>query len=239
MSLFGFAVLLFLASCISRTNDLDLDKEISYDMRIAPGGFAIPLGNIEKILVDSLIKTDDDGSALVSLPDGQYGITMEGSIDKVDAGIDEITLEVDEDALKINAFTASFDDPTPGSIKIDERENGTEVSIPEINLDEINSRLPLLKSDTSCTYPIPGIPGTGMLIPVEIPIRIDNSDNPMAFGFSYDLPADVDVLNAVWLGKQQGSHDGQKITLNVRPAGCFGSAPDPGEGHDYQVSPGR
>ena len=221
MSLFGFAVLLFLASCISRTNDLDLDKEISYDMRIAPGGFAIPLGNIEKILVDSLIKTDDDGSALVSLPDGQYGITMEGSIDKVDAGIDEITLEVDEDALKINAFTASFDDPTPGSIKIDERENGTEVSIPEINLDEINSRLPLLKSDTSCTYPIPGIPGTGMLIPVEIPIRIDNSDNPMAFGFSYDLPADVDVLNAVWLGKQQGSHDGQKITLNVNMSGLF------------------
>ena len=220
----GSALFLGLVSCISHTEDLDLDKEISYDMRIAPGGFAIPLGNMDKIFVDSLIKTDGDGSALVTLPDGQYGITMDGSIDKVDAGIDEVSINVDD--IDIDPFVTSFDDPTPGSVKVEERESVTEVVLSEVNVDKINSSLPFLSTDTSCTTVIPAVPGL-FAQNIEIPISINNNGHPMAFTFNYSLPEDVDRLYAVWLGSGKNSHDGQKITLKVNMAGIFAVIANP------------
>ena len=220
----GSAVLLGLVSCISHTENLDLDKEISYDMRIAPGGFAIPLGNMEKIYVDSLIKTDGDESALITLPDGQYGITMDGSIDKVDAGIDEVTINVDD--IDIDPFVTSFDDPTPGSVKVEERESVTEVVLSEVNVDRINSSLPFLSTDTSCTTVIPAIPGLPAQN-IEIPIAINNDGHPMVFTFNYSLPEDVDRLYAVWLGSEKNSHDGQKIALKVNMEGIYSVIANP------------
>ena len=70
-----------------RTDELDLDKEISYDMHIAPDGFSIPIGNLDRIYIDSLIKTNEDGSALVILPNGEYGIKTDGQINRVNINI--------------------------------------------------------------------------------------------------------------------------------------------------------
>ena len=47
-----------LGSCLTMTNELDLDKEISLDMQIGPGGLSIPLGSLSRIYLDSLIKID-------------------------------------------------------------------------------------------------------------------------------------------------------------------------------------
>ena len=52
-----------LSSCISTSNDIDLNKDISLDVQIGRGGLSIPVGSLSKIYLDSLIKTDGDDSA--------------------------------------------------------------------------------------------------------------------------------------------------------------------------------
>ena len=58
---FGGIVAAFcLGSCLSTSDELDLDKDISLDMQIAPGGLSIPLGSLDTLFLDSLIKIDDE-----------------------------------------------------------------------------------------------------------------------------------------------------------------------------------
>ena len=58
-----------LGSCLSTSDELDLDKDISLDMQIAPGGLSIPLGSLDTLFLDSLIKIDDEDAMLKKLPD--------------------------------------------------------------------------------------------------------------------------------------------------------------------------
>ena len=52
------AAAFLLGSCLTTTNELDLNKELSLDMKIGAGqnGISIPLGSLSKIYLDSLIK---------------------------------------------------------------------------------------------------------------------------------------------------------------------------------------
>ena len=38
-----------LVSCVSSTDELDLNKEVKLDMHLAPSGISLPLGNLSKI----------------------------------------------------------------------------------------------------------------------------------------------------------------------------------------------
>ena len=90
LALCGIAAAFCLGSCISVTDELDLDKKISLDVQVAPGGLSIPVGSLKEILIDSLIKVDGDNSELDILKDGLYGFSKEGNIDDVKVKIEEI-----------------------------------------------------------------------------------------------------------------------------------------------------
>lgn len=117
--LFFILAVFSLNSCISRTDELDLDKEISYDMHIAPDGFSIPIGNLDRIYIDSLIKTNEDGSALVILPNGEYGIKTDGQINRVNINIADVTIEIDDP--QINPLVVNFEEVLPNPPAIPER----------------------------------------------------------------------------------------------------------------------
>lgn len=178
-----------LCSCITTSNELDLDKKISLDMQIGNEGEGptIPLGNLKKIYIDSLIKTGD-ASSLVTLGNGMYGFSMNGEIDNI----------------KADGFSVS-------DIVISEKVQETKLEIPSVDLTTINNSLPSLSS-SFVTDPIQVMVWPGFDIPegtsISVPIRY------VDFNVKYDLPADVASLNKVYFG-QDGSDAGQKLTLNV------------------------
>ena len=105
LALCGIAAAFCLGSCISVTDELDLDKKISLDVQVAPGGLSIPVGSLKEILIDSLIKVDGDNSELDILKDGLYGFSKEGNIDDVKVDIDQVSIKIP--SPKINSITTS------------------------------------------------------------------------------------------------------------------------------------
>ena len=205
----------FMVSCIQMTDELDLNKEISLDMEIGHGGLSIPIGSLSKIYLDSLIKIDGDDSVLDTIEGGLYGITLDGSIDKVNVNVGDVTINIPNPGIE--PLSTSFENPEPGSVVFSPDSSQTVISIEHISLSEVNERLPLLSS--SFQTPVVPVPGTSepLLFRQEIPI----SEQSVDFGFSYSLPSDVQKLNKVYFGEQQGIKTGQKITLNVNLSGVF------------------
>lgn len=99
------SVLLILCSCVQVTNDLDLDKDLLLDMRLAPDGIDIPVGTLDTIHVDSLLRVDyDDPDALIKVLDCDVlGYRMDGAYNPV--------------RVEIPKFEASFDGPDMPSMK--------------------------------------------------------------------------------------------------------------------------
>jgi len=189
-----------LCSCITTSNELDLDKKISLDMQIGNEGEGptIPLGNLKKIYIDSLIKTGD-ASSLVTLGNGMYGFSMNGEIENI----------------KADGFSVS-------DIVISEKIQETKLEIPSVDLSTINNSLPSLSSSFS-TNPISVMVMSGISIPVtDFSIPEQNLD----FKVKYDLPADVSCLNKVFFGTG-GSDKGQKLTLNVDLSSIYSICSNP------------
>ena len=76
LALGGLIAAFCLGACITTSDELDLNKEISLDMQIGPGGLYIPLGSLDTLYLDSLIKLDGDNSVLDTLDGGLFGFTM-------------------------------------------------------------------------------------------------------------------------------------------------------------------
>ena len=214
LALCGLVTAFCLGSCLSVSDELDLDKKISLDMQIGSGGLSVPLGSLEKIYLDSLIKTDGDDSKLKTLENGMYGITMDGTINKVDVGINDVTINIPKPDIKplITEFNG-FDTDT---VKISAPTSTTTVGVKSIDMSEINSKLPVLTSNYSTpTVLVPVVADQEFNVPVNI------SKQSVACQFSYTLPSEVETLNKVWFGTQQGSYDGQKLTLQVDLSGVY------------------
>ena len=212
----------FMASCIQMTDELDLNKEISLDMEIGHGGLSIPIGSLSKIYLDSLIKTDGDESVLDTIEGGVYGITIDGSIDKVNVNVGDVSINIPNP--EIDPLTTSFDNPEPGSVVISPDSSQTVIQIDHISLSEVNEKLPSLSS----AYQTPKVDVPGTDIPLLFRQEIPISEQSVDFGFKYDLPTDVEKLNKVYFGEEQGSKTGQKITLNVNLSGVFNVLSLPG-----------
>ena len=136
----GIIAALCLGSCIQRTDELDLNKEISLDMQIGPGGLTIPLGSLDTLYLDSLIKLDSDDSMLDTLDNGLYGISMDGDIDKVSVDISDVTINIPKP--DIDEITASFDQTDVDDITIAEKSQSTTIQISSVDLSSINDQLP-------------------------------------------------------------------------------------------------
>ncbi|MBO7260505.1 MAG: hypothetical protein J6U97_03325, partial [Bacteroidaceae bacterium] len=155
---FCIATVAGLTSCVSTTDELDLNKEIKLDMHIAQSGLSLPVGNLSKIYLDSLIQVDmDDPDALITKLDGSlYGISIKDSIDKITIDVDEISFEIDNP--EIDPIEISFEDPTPENVKLDRTEETFSVDIDEIDLETINESLPMFsKSQNNNPLEVEGL----------------------------------------------------------------------------------
>lgn len=211
---------LCLGACITTTDELDLNKEISLDMQIGPGGLFIPVGSLDTLYLDSLIKVDGDDSLLDTLDGGLFGFTMKDSV-KVDLDkIQPVTIEIDPPS--IDPLETQFENPEVKDVEIPERVNTNTIQIDKIDLSSINSKLPIFsKSVVVGPY---DVIGTGTDIP-EIPVVVTKQS--MNCNFNYIFPDDVKKLNNVWFGETQGSREGQILTLNVDLSGIYGALTDP------------
>lgn len=211
----GIIAAFCLGSCLTFTDDLDLNKEISLDMQIGPGGLSIPLGSLDTIYLDSLIKLDGDNSMLDTLDGGLFGFTMKDSV-KVDLDkIQPVTIDIVPPS--IDPLETSFEKPQVNDVDIPVKENTNTIKIDKIDVSAINSKLPSLGS----SFETPEFPviGTGTSIPVNVPIEI--TEQKVDAKFRYTFPDDVKKLNKIWFGPEQGSKDGQKLSLDVNLKGIY------------------
>ena len=219
LALCGIIAAFCLGSCLTFTDELDMDKEISLDMQIGPGGLFIPIGSLDTIFLDSLIKVDGDQSLLDTLDGGLFGFTMKDSISKIDVGIDPVKIDIEPP--HIDPLETQFAKPEVNDVDIDTMSSSTTLDIPSIDLSDMN--LPSFKRDTTVgPYDVPA--GYGMTIPA-----IGISINPQAMGcnFTYEFPEDVKKLNKLWFGDKKGSKTGQKLTLDVNLDGIYKALSEP------------
>ena len=220
LALGGLIAAFCLGACITTTDELDLNKEISLDMQIGPGGLYIPLGSLDTLYLDSLIRLDGDNSVLDTLDGGLFGFTMRDSV-KVDLDkIQPVTIEIDPPA--IDPLETQFENPEVKDVEIPEKTNANTIVIDKIDVSAINSKLPTFKKPiTVGPYNVPGI---GTNIP---PIDVEVSKQSMNCNFNYVFPDDVRKLNKVWFGETEGSKDGQKLCLDVDLDGIYNVLTDP------------
>jgi hypothetical protein len=208
LALCGIAAAFCFGSCISVTDELNLDKKISLDVQVGSGGLSIPVGSLKEILIDSLIKVGGDNSELEVLEDGLYGFSKEDKIDDVKINIDPVTVKIG--SPKIESITTHFDPPTKEDLSFAIPTTSSKLSAGSINLSEINNELPgfELKVQTQ-KFPITI---AGITLPQQYgTITAEREQN---IAFKYTLPDDVETLNTIYFGN--GSSDkGQLITLNV------------------------
>lgn len=215
-ALCGIIAAFCLGSCLQFTDELSLDKEISLDMQIGPGGLSIPLGSLDTIYLDSLIKIDGDNSMLDTLEGGLFGFSMKDSV-KVDLDkIQPVTIDIVPPS--INPLETNFEKPDVKDVDIPVKENSNTIKIDKIDVSAINSKLPSLGS--SFNTPEIQVPGTGVSTPVVLP-PIEIEEQEVNCKFNYTLPDDVKKLNKIWFGTQQGSKDGQKLSLDVNLKGIY------------------
>ena len=214
LALCGVITVLGFGSCISTTDELDLDKEISLDMQIGRGGLSIPIGSLDTLYLDSLIKVGDD-TVLDTLDGGLFGFSMGDSISKVSLSIGAVQIDIDPPT--IDPISTSFESPTVSDVEIPERTNTTHVEIDSISISGINKKLPSLVSSFQ-TDPIE-VTGYGISAPVVLPpIVFQNKE--MSCGFIYPFPEDLKKLNKVWFGTP-GTKTGQKLRLDVDLSGVY------------------
>ena len=176
-----------LLSCVSTTDELDLNKEIKLDMQLAPSGLSFPVGSLSKIYLDSLIQVDvDDPDALIKKLDGSlYGISISDSVDKITIDVDEISFEIENP--NIDPIEISFEDPTPENISLARTEQRFTVDIDEIDLQTINESLPSFnKSHNNNQIEVEGLPAV-----LEIPFK--KSQTVLGYTVNIDTVFKVDT----------------------------------------------
>ena len=208
LALCGIAAAFCLGSCISVTDELDLDKKISLDVQVAPGGLSIPVGSLKEILIDSLIKVDGDNSELDILKDGLYGFSKEGNIDDVKVDIDQVSIKIP--SPKINSITTNFDFPSKEDLSFNIPTKSSKLNFDAINLSGINTELPEFELKVQ-TQKFP-ITYAGITLPAQYGTITAAQEKNISF--NYTLPDDIETLNAVYFG-DGSSANGQLITLYV------------------------
>lgn len=105
-----------MASCISFGSDLDLDKDLRLDMHLGGDRLVIPLGNLDRITLDSVIDIDpDDPDAVIRKTDGNsYAMVVEGTLDPTAVKVKDIDIQIGQ--LEIDPINASFEDQTPAEL---------------------------------------------------------------------------------------------------------------------------
>lgn len=220
-TLCGLMAALCLGSCLGVTDELNLNKEVSLDMQIGSGGISVPLGSLNRIYLDSLIKTDGDDSVLDTLAGGRYGFSMDGQIDSVNISIGDVTINIPDP--DIEPISTSFADATVDDVAIPQTSKEMTLEIASVDMTTINSQLPDFKSEFTTEEITVPVPVAGVPIP-EFSIVVPEQTTPC--DFTYQLPEDVSNLNKVMFG-QPGVTTGQKMVLDVNLATIYTLSDNP------------
>lgn len=213
LALCGITAAFCLGSCISTTDELDLNKDISLDMQIGPGGLTIPLGSLSRIYLDSLIEIDGDNSGLDTLDGGLFGFSMKDSIQEVSVTIDKVSIEISD--TDVDPLSTTFEEAEIDNVEIPTENNPSVVKIDKIDLSDLN--LPSFNSSKPSGDNT--VNGSGSSEKITLP-AISINDN-MDCKFNYTFPNDLKKLNKIWFGETKGSKQGQKLTLSVNLSGVY------------------
>ena len=217
LAICGITAAFCLGSCISMTDELDLNKDISLDMQIGPGGLTIPLGSLSRIYLDSLIKVDGDNSVLDTLDGGLFGFSMKDTLDEVSVTIDKVSIEIND--TDVDPMETSFEEADIDDVEIEETDNPSTVKIEKIDLSDL--KLPSFSSNTQTDNIEVNGSGSSKVTISDVKIT-DNMDCK----FDYTFPSDLKKLDKIMFG-DKGTVTGQKLSLNVDLSGVFATLSNP------------
>ena len=209
LALCGIIAAFCLGACISTSDELDLNKQISLDMQIGPGGISIPVGSLDTLFLDSLIKVDGDNSILDTLEGGLFGFTMDGTIDpvKIDIGAVEIKIAQPE----IGKISKEIEKPDIPSFDFGPFYSESEIETKTIDLSGINDKLPEFSSVARSENLVFEIPQYAPSLDIDT-FLIVVPDEPAGCGFNFEFPEDLASIDSVFLGDDE---KGQLVTLKV------------------------
>ena len=214
------AVSLF-CSCVDNSYDI-VNKEISTDVRIEGNKISIPFGSLKAIPLDSLVDTDDI-DILEKSADGTYCIVVDDSISPVEEVIDPVKLNVDpqEHSVEIDFSNVEID-----SVHIEAKPIDPIVfTTPEISVEELNDKLPVLESDVVTSVTNENIDKFFQAIEtdksqkakVTLNETIGTGSQYVDCGFTYELPKEVESISEIWLktSGQEYSANGALVEVLV------------------------
>ena len=151
-----------LSGCVSfEDSSIDFKNGLKKDIRLASDGVRIPLGDLEKYTLDSLIILDeeDPDATIRKLDNGIYGINIKEDIEDVTIDIDEVIISVSDP--EIDPIVADFENPAPEKVVIDTVCREASYSTDLIDLDGLNASLPTIaKKQVNEKLTVHGIPDT-------------------------------------------------------------------------------
>ena len=183
-------------------------------MSIKGNRISIPVGSLKAIPLDSLVDTDDI-DILEKGIDGTYCIAIDDSISPVEEVIDPVKLNVD---LQTHSVEIEFSDVEIDSVHIEaEPIDPIVFSTPEISVEELNDKLPVLESDVITSISNENIDNffeaikadKSLNVKVALSETIGTGRQYVDCGFTYELPKEVESISEIWLktrGKERTSN---------------------------------
>ena len=183
-------------------------------MSIKGNRISIPVGSLKAIPLDSLVDTDDI-DILEKGIDGTYCIAIDDSISPVEEVIDPVKLNVDP---QTHSVEIEFSDVEIDSVHIEaEPIDPIVFSTPEISVEELNDKLPVLESDVITSISNENIDNffeaikadKSLNVKVALSETIGTGSQYVDCGFTYELPKEVESISEIWLktrGKERTSN---------------------------------
>ena len=216
LSVLLFGALALFSSCVDNNYDL-VNKEISTDVKLEGNKVALPVGSLKTVVLDSLIDVSEI-EMLSKGSDGVYGITADSTI-TVEENVEPITLNIDTIQ---HSFDVEFDEVNVSNVHIDAVNiEPAKFTTPSISLQDLNSKLPKLKSEAHVAFNVPGLEEfleklknysslfpDGTLNYTIDEQQVTTGEREVACNFSYKLPNEIETIKSIELGAE-----GSKGTL--------------------------
>lgn len=201
MGMLFMGALMVFGSCVDDTYDM-ANKELVTDMTIEGNKLALPLGNLRPLMLDSLIKAEEN--AAIKNQDGVYCVGMEGAIEAMEYEIGSFKLKMEPSySTKGLDFSKLF----PGVMMLDG------INDDEILLSEVDIDAPLV-IDEVVPDEVKRIEAVGFAeeVPVNITISLEGLemlDAHMHIDLSFEVPSFLD-----WYCMEEGAvREGDRLLV--------------------------
>lgn len=185
-------------SCVA---DYDLEN-INTEITLGGDGLTAPLGYIEKVTLDSLLK--ETGDIIQQEPNGDLKVAMDSSITFT---VDAINIDPIEDVIPelepIHAYLSDKNVAFPEGFSLPEQTYAYEVEVPTYTINNDAAKLPEFRCDI---VPSLGVKEfvEGVTIPADFvaPITAEGTE---VVDLHFECPDEVSRINKVWFA-DKGAH---------------------------------